>query len=462
MRQVRSVVTQVERSPGRLFAGVGVLLIGAYVLALTVFPRPNGRTLNGDAIQYYAYLRSLVFDRDVDFRNEYAVLYRPTRPDEQDNVWLTARTSTGRAPNMMSIGPALLWLPIFLVTCAAVGLLRLGGLDVPLDGFAMPFPLSAGVAGIVYATAGAYLAYRVVARLYPPLQALWATLVAWLATPAIYYSLVSPAYSHATSLFAVSLFALAWYETREDTRLRRSALLGVVGGLATLVRWQDLVIFALPGVELSRRVARGEWRVGRAARHVAMMGGFAAAVMVPQFLAWQRIYGAPLLLPQGADFMRWTEPAVWQVLFSTRHGLFLWTPAVLPAVVGLWFVGRRDPIVGWGAAAAVLLSVYVNACVRDWWAGEAFGARRFVGDTVFFALGFAAVFDAMQRPSSTRPGLVRTVAAALIVYNLLFLLQYQLFMRGYRELAPYPSTMRQIFLDRVTLPWRIVRTWLAG
>ena len=101
---------------------------------------------------------------------------------------------------------------------------------------------------------------------------------------------------------------------------------------------------------------------------------------------------------------------------------------------------------------------YVNASVRDWWAGEAFGARRFVGDTVFLALGFAAVFAAnfWQR----RPVVLRWAAVALIVYNLLFLVQYQLFMRGFRELAPYPTTVRQVFLDRLTLPWHLLTHWL--
>ena len=49
-----------------------------------------------------------------------------------------------------------------------------------------------------------------------------------------------------------------------------------------------------------------------------------------------------------------------------------------------------------------------------------------------------------------------------IAYNVLFLLQYQLFMRGMRDLVPYPETARQIFLDRLWLPWQLVWRWLAG
>ncbi len=446
----------IERHPGAIVAGLGAMALGAYLVALTAFPRPHGRILDGDAIQYYAYLRSAVFDGDLDFRNDYAVLYRP---ETAGNVWLTARTPTGRAPNMMAIGSAIFWSPVLLATLLMVAAARLVGAEVPLDGFAAPFQLAVGAAGVGYATAGAYLCHRVAARLYAPGPALWGALAAWLATPAIYYSFISPAYGHAVSLFTVALFTWTWLATRhQGWSRRRAALLGLLGGLAALVRWQDAVVFALPLVELVRRKTNGTLSWRRLVLALLVMAAVAALAFAPQLLAWQNIYGRWVLVPQGAAFMRWSEPALWQVLFSTRRGLFLWTPAVLPAAIGVLLVGRRDRDLGWGVVAVFALSIYLNACVSDWWAGEAFGARRFVGDTVFFALGFAALFAALWPLAGA--GVARGVALALIVYNGLFLVQYQLFMRGFHELAPYPTTLRQILVDRLTLPWRLLRVWL--
>lgn len=449
-----------ECRPGTVFAALGAVFVAAYLAAFMGPPRPSNPVLNGDAIQYYVYLRSTVFDGDLDFTNEYARLYRPPPPGTGRNVWLTQRTPTGRPPNLMPIGPALLWSPFFLSACLAVALANLAGANVPFDGLAAPFQLSAGVAGIAYAAAGAYLTYRLAARLYPRAPAFWGALVAWLATPAVYYSLVSPAYSHAASMFTVALFTFGWFVTRGDNRFRRAALVGALGGLAMLVRLQNVVVLVLPALEMTRRIARHQLGIRPAVARMLLMAAIAGLVVVPQLVAWQRIYGTLVLMPQGAGFMRWTEPALWQVLFSTRHGLLLWTPAVLPAVVGLALVRRRDADLGWGAIVFVLLSVYINACVADWWGGEAFGARRFVGDTVFFALGLTAVFTA--RPLADRPAVVRAVALALVAYNLLFLLQYQLFMRGFHELAPYPTTVRQILLDRLAIPWRLIQAWLSS
>ncbi|HJO39538.1 MAG: hypothetical protein QGF21_07270 [Vicinamibacterales bacterium] len=441
---------QLERRPLITFAAIGCGLAVAYTFAVTLFPSADGRIIEGDAVQYYAYLRSLVFDQDVNFINDYQLLYAS---DGSSNVWLDTTTETGHAVNLMSIGPALLWLPFFLVACGVVALLRTAGAVIAFDGISAPFQLSAGLAGIAYATLGAYLCYRACARFWPPAASLWGTLVAWLATPAIYYSLVSPAYSHATSLFVVALFVWTWLRTAGDNRASRYALLGAIVGLAALVRWQNVTILILPMTELVRELRDDRTSLRSAAVQVGVLGAASLAAFLPQMFAWKQIYGHWLLTPQGEGFMRWMDPQIGAVLFSLNHGLFSWTPAVLVAVFGLAVLVARYPLVGWNSVAVVLIAVYINASVADWWAGEAYGARRFIGSTPFFALGLAALFSTTFW--TTRARLLRATAACLIVYNLLFLAQYQLFMRGY-EGVPYPVTAKQILIDRLIVPWRAI------
>ena len=57
-----------ERHPGRVIVTLGLVFAMVYVSALTVFPHAHGRIVDGDTIQYYAYLRSLAIDHDLDFR----------------------------------------------------------------------------------------------------------------------------------------------------------------------------------------------------------------------------------------------------------------------------------------------------------------------------------------------------------------------------------------------------------
>jgi hypothetical protein len=448
-----------EGSPGRVLAAIGTLFAVAYVSTIALVPRAHGRILNGDSIQYYAYLRSLAIDHDLDFTNDYELLYRPTADGAAgSSVWLTSKTPTGRATNLMSIGPALLWSPFFLLTYGALLLVRPFGIAVPLDGIAAPFPLSAGIAGVAYASLGAYFCYKACRLLVPAAASFWATLVGWLATPALYYSLVSPAYAHAPSLFASALFYYVWLRTRGQSGSLRFVSLGLLAGLAALMRWQDVTILAFPLLELLWDAWRRELPVPRAARNAGLMLGGLAIMILPQLLAWRVIYGRMFVIPQGERFMQWTAPAMIPVLFSLRHGLFSWTPAVLLAVCGFAPLVRRDRFVGWSAVLVFLVTVYVNGAVSDWWAGEAFGARRFIGETVLFTIGLGAIFASPFWQDRRR--LLRWTAVALIAYNLLFLLQYEVFMWGYRDLSPYPTTVRQVLIDRVLLPWHLLARWI--
>ena len=439
-----------ERRPYVVIVTIGIMFSLAYVMAMTLFPRAHGRVIDGDGIQYYAYVRSMVFDSDFNFVNDYQLLYG----SEDGGVWTTTRTSTGHAINLMSIGPALLWLPAFLMAYAAIWAINLFGAQVPLDGIALPFQLSVGLAGIVYATTGICLCFRVAKHLFTTESAFWAVLVTWLASPAIYYSLSAPAYSHATSLFAVALFVHSWHRTRGQGELTRYLLLGVLAGLVALVRWQDAIIVLLPLTESAYGLLTKKTTFAATAQRLGIMAAVMALTFTPQILAWHAIYGELLLTPQGSDFMRWTNPQVLSVLFSWNHGLFSWTPGLLVAVCGLYWLGKHDAVLAWSSSLVLFTAIYVNASVEDWWAGEAFGARRFISYSILFTIALTALMSSHNW--SRLKHWVRCTALCLIVSNILFVAQYQLSMRGYDNLASYPTTAKQVLLERFLIPWRFI------
>ena len=71
-----------ERRPGGVIAAIGLVFCLAYGASLVLFPKPSGRIVVGDAVHFYVYLRSVVFDGDVRFQNEYVRLYdlQPATP----------------------------------------------------------------------------------------------------------------------------------------------------------------------------------------------------------------------------------------------------------------------------------------------------------------------------------------------------------------------------------------------
>jgi hypothetical protein len=444
-----------ERAPGRTIALIGVLFAVAYTLGLILLAKPDGRIVIGDAMHEYVQLRSAVFDRDLRFTNEYLRLYglTPETVDEETR-WIVDTNETGHVKNLMPVGPALLWAPAFLITTAAVWAGNHIGLAYPLDGYGRVFQASAGYTGIAAAALAAWLSFLAAASFFDRRSAIWATLAVWLASSAIYYSLVSPTYSHAPSMLAVSLFCLVWIRTRARQTLSRYALLGALAGVAALMRWQDAVLLVVPAVEALAAARSAKWTAVVLKIGAAGLGAFLA--FTPQMFVWQRLYGHPLTIPQGAAFMQWQTPALVAVLFSDNHGLFTWTPVIALACIGLAPLTRRAALVGAGAIAFLVISWYVNAAVADWWAGEAFGARRFVACFPFFVLGTAAVFDRWK----DRPVRIVACATVFVALTLLLLVQYQAFMHGARAIAPYPKGFEGLWLARFVVPFRLLRSIL--
>jgi hypothetical protein len=447
--------TVLESRPGAVIAVVATLFATAYAASLIFLPKPDGRIVIGDALHHYVQLRSAVFDGDLHFRNEYVRMYR-LRGGEPGTEWVYQDTPTGHVRNLMPVGPAMLWAPAFLAVAAATWAGHLFGWDYPLDGYGRLFQATAGLTGVVAAAIGVWLAWLTARELFGRRAAAWSTIVLWLASSAVYYSVISPTYSHAASLSATSLFWYIFVRKRRSCTIGRYASLGALGGIAALMRWQDAIILSAAAIDLL-------WRKGSElnARQIATRGvaGLAAAIAAfsPQMFAWQIIYGTPLSIPQGEDFMRWGSPALRAVLFSYWHGLFLWTPIVAFAVAGLLFLWRRDRLVCTATVTFLLLSWYVNAAAADWWAGEAFGSRRFVSCFAVFTLGLAALIERWS-PSLRA---MMLAATAVVAHTFLLLVQYQAFMHGLRDVAPYPGNPFNLWVARFLVPIDLVRRWLS-
>jgi len=175
-------------------------------------------------------------------------------------------------------------------------------------------------------------------------------------------------------------------------------------------------------------------------------------VFAPQMIAWQMLYGQLLTVPQGGGFMRWTSPQVAAVLLSPLRGLFSWTPLALAGVVGLARLRHRDARLLWVLGGFFVVSTYVNASVADWWAGEAFGARRFMSCFPVFCVGLTA----LAALDGWRFRAVAALTAVLAASNLLLLFHYEVFMLGHASLASYPDNWYALWVERFVLPFRLI------
>jgi len=439
-------------------SGRGVLVL---VFALTL-PFVSPRIRGADEIEGFAYLRSAVFDRDLDFENEYRWFHArdPEGLAGFKSTFLDRREpATGRPINFAPLGGALLWSPFYLAMHAAVRVARALGAGVAADGFSWPYAAAACFASALYGLVGLLLIHDALVRFggFKDATAAAAVLALWLGTPLLYYMTVAPAFSHATSLFAVALVLWLWLRARarDEASPRAWAVVGLAAGMAGLVREQDILFAALPLAELLWRALRDRPRGPAAARLLA----FAAAVVVafvPQLLAYRAVNGhfGPSRLV--ARKMEYASPHFLDVLFDPAHGLFAWTPLLLVAAAGLVLAWRRRAAVPVGLlASGFLLQVWINGAVLSWTQAGAFGSRRFVSSLAVLAFGLAAVVESAQ--ARVGRAALGVALAVFVWWNVSLMLQFGLRLMD-RQGLEWPLVARN---QLTAVPPRIGRAaWL--
>lgn len=442
MTAVDTLLAHGEKHATRILSALFALALAAFLATIPV-PRADGMLIGSDGIGYYMYVHSIALDGDIDFTNEVARLNAATYID-------IYRTPTGRISNQYAIGTPILWLPFFAVAHLLSLALRAMGLPVAADGYGYIYQAAVCVGSIAYGSCAMVLMHRTARRLFPS-TALAACIALYLATNFAYYLIAEPSMAHMCSVFATSALVYLWLARRPPTSAGRCFAIGVAGGLVGLVRQPDALLLLMPMADAL--FARGPV-AARAKRLGAMAAGFLAVFWV-QTWVWYILNGSPFLsgyLLKGDQGFVWGAPRVLEVLFSTRHGLFLWHPVLLLAVAGLALLARRDAATGALLLAGFASQTYVIASWSAWWQGDSFGGRMFMATLPIFAIGLAAF---LQRVRS-RPGLAAAVLgiiAVLVVWNALFMAQYRL---GYISRGG-PYTLRELTWGKVEMVGDMVR-----
>jgi hypothetical protein len=392
------------------------------VLFIASLPAVTARLYSSDEVQYFSYLRSLWFDHDVSFENEYQYFYDHQIAQSADfhRTFLELETAAGRRINYGTIGCAILWSPFYAIADLRARVLGGIGRDVAVDGYSRPYVSAVAYGSAFYGFATIVLAIRAARRVVGG-RPLSSGLAVWAGTPLLFYMYIAPPFSHACSAFAVALFVTIWLRVRQTWSVPGVVALGFAAALMAMVREQDIFFAFGPALDLALQAARGNaadsqrrWR--RLVKSAAFGAGAFALGYLPQLVAYNSLNGRPRPSPLVMRKMFWTAPHAAQVLADTEHGFFFWTPLAVLALAGLVLMtvaprgrltgnaltARPESVSSTGGAAEtrrlgacmllmVALQVYISGAVESWTVAGAFGQRRFVAITIFLVIGLAAL-----------------------------------------------------------------------
>jgi hypothetical protein len=479
----------VGRSPRR--TRYSTILVLVFVLTL---PLVNP-WVRGDGVGYYAYVRALLVEHKLDFSNDWRAAnesFSMGRVDADDRINPREYTRTGHLDNHFTVGPAILWAPFLAPVHGVIVALQKFGVHVEANGYSRPYRLTMGLATALYGFVGLLISFRLACHYVEERWALLATLGLWFASSLPVYMYFNPSWSHAHSVFAVAVFLWYWQRTRPARTLAQWAILGLISGLVLDIYYANIAVLLAPLVESligywralrlpSSPEARADHAIGEpqakhieGSRHVdwpSMRRLFGSnllyclatlAAFSPTLITRQIIYGHPLDFGYGdVNVSLWRSPHLVSVLFSSDHGLLVWTPIVIPAIVGLVLLYKRDRELA-ACLLAALLGLYGLISIDTCWDGiSSFGNRFFISLTPLFVIGLAVFlsdFGRWVKQSRTASLIASSVTAFLILWNMAFIFQWGTHLVPARGPISWKQMVRNQFL---TVPRRAASGFAA-
>tara|TARA_B100000686_G_C16766682_1_gene962299 strand:- start:582 stop:2339 length:1758 start_codon:yes stop_codon:yes gene_type:complete len=346
----------------------------------------------GDDAGYYAYLRSLFFDGDIDFFNEPYYAHNRTVLD------------TGYVVNSWKIGPAILWFPFYLLSHGITWMYNFLGEPLSRNGLSFVYIASTAMASATYSCLGLILNYLILRRWFSRSAAFLTIFLFFLGTGLVYFTFIRSRMAHANDYFLVCLFVFIWLWFRDRPTFLKGISMGLAGGLMLLNRINSAGYFLLPLYDLVISLILAYRSSGKI---IKLLWLPYVPVFVLCFLVYSlqlnvnRILGGSMapIPTNGEQAAQLFSLDNWkgifsnsnQVLFGGNWGLLWHAPVYFLGAVGLYFFIKRLKDFGF----PLLLCLTPPVILFLVWPhhGLSYGARHLLTVNLIFSVGLAELYD---------------------------------------------------------------------
>ncbi len=343
-----------------------------------------------DIANYYSYL-------PAKFCNNNSFEFPDTLNTKNVNNYLGTSPSTNKHMSRGTYGVAFFYAPAF-----ALGYKIAINSNSALDGFSEPFATCVHWISILYGLIGLILLRNFLIKFFSEAVTTITLMIVFFGTQLFYYVLSWSEMPHSYLFFLISAFLLLTYKWHEKVTYGRTILIGAVIGFISLIRPPEVLvvlIFIFWNVRSKQDIKTEALKFYKNLPHLLIIFIIGVIIWIPQFIYWKDMTGIYFYSPyakNGEQFF-WGDPQIINILFSYRKGWITYTPLIILAFIGFFFmkgeVKRLRPVL----IFLLCLNIYMLSCWWDWFFGGCFGARGFCQHIAYLAIPIAAFTDYFLR-----------------------------------------------------------------
>jgi len=402
----------------------GILLITLIASSNLNWGKQNWHgIIESDAKGYYSYLPAIFIYHDLNF-GFFDSIEKGKYFDK--NYYYDYRVgSNGNIINKYYCGTAFAEMPFFMIAHAIAGTLNFDA-----DGYSKPYAVMVNVAALFYLLAGLFFLNRTLNLFNINKLNKSITLVAAVfATNLFYYAVVEPGMSHIYSFAFITMFLHYAFRYFKTLQLKYLILVSLTLGIIVLIRpVNGLIVFALPFAAL-------RWDAFKAGlvNLLKHKGSFVKAtvlflvVISTQLIIYKISTGKFWVYAYGEEGFNFLSPHIFDILFSYRKGLFVYTPLLFIALSGGYFLYRLSAFAFYSWFGYMLLITYVLSSWWMWYYGGSFSGRVYVEYIPLFMILLSLVLQGIQAK-------IMKYSFYLLVFLLLVVCQIQTYQYRYNQI----------------------------
>ncbi len=207
-------------------------------------------------------------------------------------------------------------------------------------------------------------------------------------TNLLYYSVMNCSMSHVYSFSMISCFALAIKKLLTSHRPKYLYFSAFCLGMIIMIRpTNGIVLLFIPSLAGSQTEFRELIMVLiRRWGHLVFSLLLLLLIVSMQLFIWHAQTGEFFLWSYSNEGFYFLKPQFFQVLFSFRKGLFIYTPLVLVSLFGLAVIFKKNKFQFISFMFFLLIATYIISSWWNWYYGNSFGLRAFIDFYPVFAL----------------------------------------------------------------------------
>ena len=346
------------------------------------YPKWNNRgveaTISWDVSGYYMYLPAHFIYKDIKkcgFKEEMLKKYKMTPSFQQAFV----HKESGNYVMKYSIGQAVLYSPFFFVAHAWA----LNDSSYDADGFTFPYQFMISLWMMILTFIGLIYLRKSLIQYFSEWAVALGLIGITFGSNYLNYAAIDGAMTHNTLFTIYSLLIYLTIQFYKNPNLKKGLGIGFLVGMAALIRPTEIISCLIPllwGIDSLKRdgLFNRLTFLGKQWKYLLSAVLLTLAIGSIQLMYWKYASGDWIVYSYEDQGFSWLQPHILDCMFSYRSGWLTYSPLMVFALVGFYFLYKKDISLFWPCFIFSMLFMYIAFAWDIWWYGGSLGQRAMV------------------------------------------------------------------------------------